>query len=132
MRKPKSQCEKSAENVKDLRQGRGLTQEEFAEKIGVAPNTISRIEQNENPMSANVALKIAQEFHVSLDYLFGRTPYEEGEPPCSKTCEELINAQNLIEIQENMIKELEGKIQAVKEAIEGKRTIRLKKTDRSN
>lgn len=132
MREPKSQREKSAENVKSLRQGKGLTQEKFAEKIGVAPNTISRIEQNENPISANVALKIAQEFHVSLDYLFGFTSYEEGGAPCNISCDELINAQNQIELRDFKIEELEGKLRAVKEAIEGKRTIRLKKTDRSN
>lgn len=35
-------------NLRDLREMRGLTQEQLAEKVGMARNTISNIERNEN------------------------------------------------------------------------------------
>ncbi|MBM6899410.1 helix-turn-helix transcriptional regulator [Gemmiger formicilis] len=65
-----------AGRVKELRTERHLTQEEFAESIGVATNTISRIERKEMSLSSEVALKIADEYKISLDWLFGRSEEE--------------------------------------------------------
>lgn len=62
--------------VKELRTEHHLTQEEFAESIGVATNTISRIEREEMSLSSEVALKIADEYKISLDWLFGRSKEE--------------------------------------------------------
>lgn len=59
--------------VKELRTEYGLTQEKFAESIQVSPNTISRIEQKNMSLSSEIALKIADKYKVSLDWLFNRS-----------------------------------------------------------
>ncbi|MCL1820795.1 MAG: helix-turn-helix transcriptional regulator [Oscillospiraceae bacterium] len=58
--------------VKELRTSSNvkLTQEEFAWEIGCSTNTISRIEQRKISLTSDIALKIAEKFDVSLDWLF--------------------------------------------------------------
>lgn len=120
MKKVKTPYEISSEHVKAVRTRANLTQEEFAEKIGVSTNAISRIEREEVHLSAAIALKINRHFFVSLDYLFGLATHEEGEPPCSSTCEELLNAQSIINMQDNIIKDLRDKIDIIKNVVTGK------------
>lgn len=62
--------------VKELRIEEGLTQEKFADSIGVAPNTISRLERKEMSLSSEIALRIAEKYTVSLDWLFYRSEME--------------------------------------------------------
>nr|WP_319487810.1 helix-turn-helix transcriptional regulator [uncultured Caproiciproducens sp.] len=59
--------------VKNLRDSRELTQAEFAESIDVSSNTISRIEREDMSLSSDIALKIADTYEVSLDWLFLRS-----------------------------------------------------------
>jgi len=59
--------------VKDLRIMNKQTQMEFAEEIGVSTNTISRIEQHTMSLTSDVALKIAEKYKISLDWLFYRS-----------------------------------------------------------
>lgn len=130
MRHVMTRKELSAKNIKAVRVRANMSQEQFAEALGVATNTISRIETKASPVSAEVALKINERFYVCMDYLFGFSNEEEGEPPCSLTCEELLNAQSLIETQEAIIKDLRGQIEAIKNVVTGeKTTIKLKKPD---
>lgn len=56
--------------VKELRLSKNLTQLEFGESIGVTSDTISRIEREETSLTSDIALKIADEYGVSLDWLF--------------------------------------------------------------
>lgn len=121
--------ELSAKNIKAVRMRANMSQEQFAEALGVATNTISRIETKVSPVSAEVALKINERFYVCMDYLFGFSSEEEGEPPCSLTCEELLNAQSLIEVQEATIKDLRGKLDAIQDVLNGKISIKLEKPD---
>ncbi|GGG23889.1 helix-turn-helix domain-containing protein [Paenibacillus abyssi] len=58
--------------VKELREIKNLTQLEFAESIDVSSNTISRIERGEMSLSSDLALKIADTYGISLDWLFYR------------------------------------------------------------
>lgn len=123
MRPVMNREERSAKNVKAVRTRSNMSQEQFAGAIGVATNTISRIETGSVLLSADVALRINKKFFVSMDYLFGFSSYEEGEPPCSKTCEELINAQSLIDIQDAMIKELNSRFEEIRKQLPDKKTI---------
>ena len=59
--------------VGKLRERMGMNQEEFAEKIGKSVDTIRNIEQGTMKLSADTAIAIADAFHVSLDWLYGRT-----------------------------------------------------------
>ena len=61
------------EQVSKLRKRMDLNQETFAEKIGKSVATIRKIEQGNMKLSADVAIAIADAFHVSLDWLYGRT-----------------------------------------------------------
>lgn len=85
--------------VKELRIEEGLTQEKFAESIGVAANTISRIEREEMSLSSEIALRIAENYTVSLDWLFYhsevKTPFK-----CWKKLQEAFDCMKEHEIVE--------------------------------
>lgn len=64
------------ERLKELRQDTGLTQKEFAEKLGINYSTYKSYEQGiSEPSHANLIL-IAKELNISLDYLIGAIDYE--------------------------------------------------------
>lgn len=56
-------------NIKELRKRLGLTQEKFAEKIGLTPQGISNIERNKYMPSAESINKICEEFDITPDVL---------------------------------------------------------------
>lgn len=60
------------DKLKGLRKASKLTQEQLANKIGVAKTTIASYEQNARTPDPVIQSKIADYFNVSLDYLHGR------------------------------------------------------------
>lgn len=61
--------------VRLLRQDRGWSQKELADKIFVAHSQISRLESGETTnIGSSLLVSIAKIFHVSTDYLLGLTP----------------------------------------------------------
>lgn len=58
-----------SERLKELRKVLGLTQQEFADKIGSKRNTIAKYETEANSPSAAVISLICREFHVSEEWL---------------------------------------------------------------
>lgn len=58
-------------NIKTLRKGKNLTQEQFAEKIGVSFQSVSRWENCITYPDVEMIPLIARFFNVSTDYLFG-------------------------------------------------------------
>jgi len=60
-----------AERLKELRLYYDLTQSEFAEKIGIVPNTIITYEKNQKKPSVDTLIIIAKTFNISLDWLCG-------------------------------------------------------------
>jgi len=57
------------EKIKELRDGRGWTQNELAEKLGTDGRMISHYEKGKNIPSADILIKMAELFNVSIDYL---------------------------------------------------------------
>ena len=57
--------------IKELREKRGYTQQQLAEKVGTTNVTICRYINGERVPRIDVASKIAAIFNVSLDYLLG-------------------------------------------------------------
>lgn len=69
-------------NLKQLRTRAGISQAAFASYMGVAQNTVSNWENEHRTLDTDTALKIADYFHVSVDYLLGNTQESsEGEAP---------------------------------------------------
>lgn len=61
------------QRIKQLRQENNLSQRDFAERIGVTASALSSYEKAQKNPSVNVAVRIATEFKVSLDWLCGLT-----------------------------------------------------------
>jgi HTH-type transcriptional regulator/antitoxin PezA len=57
------------ERIKKLRKAIGLTQQEFADRIGVKRNTIANYEIDRNEPSGSVVSLICKEFSVSENWL---------------------------------------------------------------
>jgi len=62
-----------SERLKILRNSLGITQKDFAEKIGVTAAALSSYENNLKNPSIAVAKRIAETFNVSIDWLCGLT-----------------------------------------------------------
>lgn len=58
------------EKIKNLRQEKKMTQQEFAEAINVACSTVSMYEKGERIPRDQIKLAIANLFGVTVDYLF--------------------------------------------------------------
>ena len=58
-------------NLKFLRQSLGLTQEEFAQSVGVAKSTYSNYELGIREPRSDFWVAVAKKYNVSVDYLMG-------------------------------------------------------------
>lgn len=56
------------QRIRQLR-GFGMTQEEFARRIGVSQGHFSYIERGEKEIGADILLRISQEFEKSIEWL---------------------------------------------------------------
>lgn len=61
------------ERMKELRMARGETQGQLAAAIGVSIKQIVRFEKGEQKPGFDNLWKLADHFHVTVDYLMGRT-----------------------------------------------------------
>ena len=61
------------ENIRALREDNDLTQQQLADYLGVAQNTYSQYETEKIAYTAQVLVKLADFYGVSVDYLLGRT-----------------------------------------------------------
>lgn len=57
--------------IKSLRKQNKLTQQQLADRIGVAKSVVSYYESGDRFPSNDVLIKLARTFHVSTDYLLG-------------------------------------------------------------
>ena len=60
-----------AENIKNLRKSRNLTQSELANRLGVNKSIISAYENQQRLPSIDMLIKLSLEFNVSMEYLLG-------------------------------------------------------------
>lgn len=70
------------ERLKYLREKEKMYQAELADKLNLAPSTISMYERGDRDPDTSTLAKIAEIFNVTTDYLLGRTnsPYTISEP----------------------------------------------------
>ena len=57
--------------IRALRRGEGLSQAKMAERLGISASYLNLIEHNQRPLSAQVLLRLAQEFHLDLKSFAG-------------------------------------------------------------
>lgn len=70
--------EMPGQRIRNLREAAFITQKDFAERIGVAPSQLSRIESGETKtISSDILIAIATEFDVSADYLLGLSTFQK-------------------------------------------------------
>ena len=55
--------------LKELRTGQKMTQQQLADRIGVAKSVVSYYESGDSYPSYDVLIRIAHVFHTSTDYL---------------------------------------------------------------
>ena len=60
-------------NLKAIREDRDIKQKEIAKYLNVSQNTYSQYENGVISLTAEVLIKIADFYGVSVDYLLGRT-----------------------------------------------------------
>lgn len=65
------------ELLKSLRQGANLTQKQLGDRLYVSKPMVYYYEHSRRPPSADVLTRIADVFHVSVDYLLGREKKEQ-------------------------------------------------------
>ena len=80
--------------IKTLRISQKITQNEFAERLGVTKSAISSYENGSRLPSYDILIKIARIFKVSTDYLLG----------CTEDKTITVNVSGLTEKQINSIK----------------------------
>ncbi|SHE94827.1 Transcriptional regulator, contains XRE-family HTH domain [Thermoanaerobacter uzonensis DSM 18761] len=61
------------ERIKELRKKKGVTQKELALYLGVSDRAVGYYESGQRTPPPDILQKIADFFHVSVDYLLGRT-----------------------------------------------------------
>lgn len=59
--------------IRELRRARRVTQLKMAMDLDMSQNTISRYESGEREPGIAELIRIADYFHVTIDYLVGRT-----------------------------------------------------------
>lgn len=69
------------ETIRDLRIDGGYTQKQIAEYLNVKQNTYSQYEIGVLKYPIDVLMKLADFYHVSVDYLLGRTEVKKPYPP---------------------------------------------------
>ena len=61
------------ERLRDLREDADLTQQGLAQKLSMHTTTYARYETGQRELPMDIAIKLADFYKVSLDYLVGRS-----------------------------------------------------------
>ncbi|MFD2704177.1 helix-turn-helix domain-containing protein [Salibacterium lacus] len=61
----------TSERIRQLREVKGLTQKQFADKVDINQSVMNRIENGRRPVSDEEITKIANFLEVTSDYLLG-------------------------------------------------------------
>ena len=64
--------------IRDLREDADLTQQQVAQILLYDQSLYSKYERGERELPLGLAVKLADFYHVSLDYLVGRTNQKES------------------------------------------------------
>ena len=90
--------------IKNLRRSRKMTQEDFAEKIGVSRSTLSCYEIGQRTPTVKTLQEIAEIFGIGLDY-FGISTKDEAFELLARAKEVFENEKIPTETKENLYQE---------------------------
>ena len=68
------------ERIRNLREDSDLTQAEVGKQVNVPQRTYAYYESGERMIPPQVLIALAQFYHVSVDYLLGRTDVKDPYP----------------------------------------------------
>ena len=82
------------DRLRELREDKGLRQEDVAALFGFGKSTVSQWENGKSEPEYDIVLKLADYFDVTTDYLLGRSsiPYIKLQAPENATPEEIRSA----------------------------------------
>ena len=107
--------------LKRLREESHLSQGAFAKEFGVTQQTIANWESEKREPNVSYIGKIADYFHVSTDYLLGRTDIRDGS--IIQAPEELASA-GVISVEKSGSAELtEQEIEAIRKMLAGQKQL---------
>ena len=66
-------------NLKRMRKQKRISQQRFAESVGVSQRTVSHYERGESQPALECLCRIADSLETSVDELLGRTPQQRRE-----------------------------------------------------
>ena len=93
-----------AQNLKNLRTKRGLTQKDLAEKVGVTRVTIAAYEACRIRMLDTMIIKVAEALHVSTDELLGTSKLKaDAQAPSRRLMKRLSAIEKLPETSKKYI-----------------------------
>lgn len=87
------------ENLKQLRKSRGLSQEELAIRLNVVRQTISKWEKGISVPDADMLIKIADIFEVSVSELLGAKIEEKKEQDVNTVADQLMRINEQLAIK---------------------------------
>lgn len=87
------------ENLKAIRRAKGLTQEELATRLHVVRQTVSKWEKGQSVPDADMLIKIAEVFEVSVSELLGRAAKTEQEPDVNAIASQLVRINEQLAVR---------------------------------
>lgn len=68
------------QRIRDLREDSDLTQEALCKKLYMHKTTYTNYEQGKHTVPLDFAVQLADFYQVSIDYIAGRTNFQQGMP----------------------------------------------------
>lgn len=100
--------------IKNLRNNKGLSMSELANRLGVSKSRINMWENGNSIPNQDILILISKEFNVSIDYLLGNEQME-GKEPESQRLRYL--QRNLKKMDEEKLKKTEAVLKSIFEEL---------------
>jgi transcriptional regulator with XRE-family HTH domain len=71
-------------NIRSLREERGIRQEELGKALFLASSAVSAMENGKRVLTEDVIIRLCNYFNVSADYLLGRSKLRKNPPDISE------------------------------------------------
>lgn len=100
--------------IKELRQNKKLTQEEFGKIFGIVKSTVSMYESGKSTPDDELKKKIANYFNVTLDYLMGVTDIKNSYIDTNPKIVEANEKIDVTDLSEDAIRQVKEYIEFIR------------------